>query len=838
MKVGTVKDAARGRWLELLSELGGLPYELLDGQHHPCPRCGGTDRFRLIDPEAGAVLCNQCFREDNGDGIAAIAWLRDWPFKEALDRVAERLGLEDEGRKKKRRSDDRLQFYGWKDAIVFGWCRSKPGVSLEAVQAQGGETARWKGRYTVVAIPILALDLAVSGWIIWNSTGEVLPRNRNEASKVLVTTGSRTGWVGRWALERMAAAEVVWKVEGPTDLLALWTAIPPELRDRHLVIANPFGAVEKPRAELLEVIRGKTIRVVGDLDAAGKAGAARWAEAIAELAADCRVVPLTAGPWKDIRDWLNAGHGYPELLAAAEAAPGVVAGSSVRLTAAVSPQAGEISPSSPSAAGAESPFSQGDEAVDDPSRLAREFLRFKAKRVACYLDEVYYWAEGRWEKKQADVVRSEVICFLRKEFHRINLEEREAAKHIEGPPKKVRKIDNRLTLSVLTNLKAFCCVPPEVKWGREIIFPEDVGLIDGGEQRHCISLENGVLQVEAFLEGKPLAEILRPHSPSWWSPNKMPYAFDPAAGASRRRCWEGFLARNLEGDPDRVGILQEWAGYCLVPDTSLQRFLILEGEGANGKSVYCAMLEALLGPENVSHVPLELWHNRFALAPTVGRLLNIASEVGEVDRQAEGILKAFVSGDMMNIDRKGREAIEILSFTRLAIATNNRPRFSDRSSGIWRRMLLVPFTVQIPEGERVAGMDKYTWWLRSGEMPAILNWALDGLGRLIQRRRFSESESTKEAVEDYRMESNPAREFLTETFQAEIEGEVKVKDAYKEYRDWCEASGYKPLGNRAFGKEVKRVFVSCRKVKRGPRQAREWHYFGIGRASNRTILDG
>ena len=56
MNVLTIKVAAAGRWPEILAALGGIPAEVLDGQHHPCPKCGGKDRFRMIDTDAGGAI--------------------------------------------------------------------------------------------------------------------------------------------------------------------------------------------------------------------------------------------------------------------------------------------------------------------------------------------------------------------------------------------------------------------------------------------------------------------------------------------------------------------------------------------------------------------------------------------------------------------------------------------------------------------------------------------------------------------------------------------------------------------------------------------------------------
>ena len=88
-----VKSAANGRWTVILPPVTGIDAAVLDEKKHPCPKCGGTDRFRCLDAETGALFCNQCFNTKNGDGFAAIQWLTGWTFPEALQAVAESLNL-------------------------------------------------------------------------------------------------------------------------------------------------------------------------------------------------------------------------------------------------------------------------------------------------------------------------------------------------------------------------------------------------------------------------------------------------------------------------------------------------------------------------------------------------------------------------------------------------------------------------------------------------------------------------------------------------------------------------------------------------------------------------
>jgi putative DNA primase/helicase len=220
-----------------------------------------------------------------------------------------------------------------------------------------------------------------------------------------------------------------------------------------------------------------------------------------------------------------------------------------------------------------------------------------------------------------------------------------------------------------------------------------------------------------------------------------------------------------------------------------------------------AGLHAMLGEANVSTVPLEDFGRRFATAQTLGKLVNVCPEVGELDRTAEGTLKAFVAGDRMTFERKGKDAFTARPTARLVLSTNNVPRFSDRSEGVWRRLLLLPFTRQIPAGERVAGLDKPEFWLRIGEAAGMLNWALGGMKRLKENGlRFSEPAACRAALQEHRTDSDPCRAFLEEHYVAAEGKVVRAGDLYTSYKVWCEANGFRAVSANNFGRQVRRVF--------------------------------
>ena len=143
-----------------------------------------------------------------------------------------------------------------------------------------------------------------------------------------------------------------------------------------------------------------------------------------------------------------------------------------------------------------------------------------------------------------------------------------------------------------------------------------------------LAFQNGLVSVDEAL-GDLSAPSIHPHSPEWFNDSVFPFAFDVMAEAP---LWEAFLDQVLEGDAERIAVIQELFGYCVIPGNSFHKFFLFEGQGANGKSVGLKMLEAMLGRENISSVPLGLFGERFQLVSTIGKLANIAPEADSSTR--------------------------------------------------------------------------------------------------------------------------------------------------------------------------------------------------------------
>lgn len=619
-------------------------------------------------------------------------------------------------------------------------------------------------------------------------------------------------------------ADVIYLVEGEKDADRLVKC--------GLNATTVPGGAGKWNDSYSETLRGRHVVLIPDMDRANEKTGIRpgWnhvvkvANALLGIAASVRILelPNTFEPplvpkW-DVSDWLDRGGTKQQFMAALTACPQWTR--------------------QPIPGDSDHPDTQPVEADDDPHRLAALYLgQFKHPdgiTLRYWRDAFHRWDGRAYRAIPTPEVRAEIATCCKTEFDRIN-----AAKLKNWIPSdsnplapQAQKVTQSLTGNVLLALQGLTLLSGNIEQPAWIDLPSGSPLLKRSV-RDFIALENGILDVGKLLTAESAA--LLPHSPRWFSPVAMEFDFNPDAECPH---WKSFVQRNLEADPERADMLQEWFGYCLTIDTSYQRFLFLEGEGSNGKSVICAALTALLGQDNVSHVSLEMFAKDFVLTQTLGKLANIAAEVGEIDKLAEGYLKSFTAGDRMTFNRKNQSLIEAQPTARLVLSANNRPRFSDRSEGIWRRMLILPLTVTIQPHERVYGMDKAEWWLRQDELPGMLNWALAGLYRLREQRAFTIPKISSEALNDFKEEANPARRFLVENYEEDPNGTVVTQDVYRHYRGWCEDHGNKPLASNQFAKEISRVFKNTTRKKVVSFEGQRVNGFSGIEKRNENFFDG
>lgn len=321
-----------------------------------------------------------------------------------------------------------------------------------------------------------------------------------------------------------------------------------------------------------------------------------------------------------------------------------------------------------------------------------------------------------------------------------------------------------------------------------------------------LNLKNGILDL---VTGDLLA-----HTPEYYSTLQTDLDFDPLAICP---LWREHLNLVLPVREEQY-LMAEMFGYCLVPDTSLQKGFLLYGEGNNGKSVCTDVLEAMVGEQNCGALELKDFGNQFRPAQLKNKLINISGEQSSEGLVDDAIVKKIISGDPITVEKKYENAYRDRLFARFIVNCNILPKTRDKTRGWYRRWIIIPFKMEVEDYDRVPNFSKE---IIKTELSGVLNWALLGLMRLRKNGDFSIPPSSSEALEEYKQEINPTLQFMEERLYKERDSALHkynepgtlLGDIYGSYKAWCENNGYKPLNSGNLAHEVEKYFHVTRKKK-------------------------
>jgi putative DNA primase/helicase len=326
---------------------------------------------------------------------------------------------------------------------------------------------------------------------------------------------------------------------------------------------------------------------------------------------------------------------------------------------------------------------------------------------------------------------------------------------------------------------------------------------DINKNKHLICLQNGTLDTNSY-------ELLE-HSPTHGLMTKTNIEWNPDATCPR---WLQFLDEIFVNDIDKaqkIAFVKEWFGYCLVPDSSLHKFVLMVGAGGNGKSVLLFILTQLIGLANVSHAHIERLDEKYVRAELEGKLVNISSEISADATIADGYLKAIVAGDIVEAERKFKPSFSFRPYVRLIGATNGLPRLLDHSEGFARRAIILSFNRIFSEHEQ----DHTLEHTLLNELSGILTWAVEGLRQLRERKKFDIPSSSTAALAKYRKDSDPVQLFAEECLEL-IDGRgMPPAEIYRSYQDWNRQNGFSPMNKVRFGKRLAELLGDDKKHRSG-----------------------
>jgi putative DNA primase/helicase len=504
----------------------------------------------------------------------------------------------------------------------------------------------------------------------------------------------------------------------------------------------PMGA-GKWEDNYTKTLTGAKVVIIPDNDKAGKKHARNIANKLHGKAKSVKILQLPGLAKKeDVTDWLNKGFDKDDLLQLLKDCPTYKPGS----------QQGER-------------HKQFEDFL--PSPIAREIIKQEKEkgRLWKYVAEkelfYLYNNTGYWKSANSQYLKK----IIRKALYEYN-----------------SKWDKRHNVQeIIEAMKSL------------LLDPENVKLFDAGQNPNTryINLKKGMLDWEN--------DKLLSHDPEYYSQFQLPINYNPDQGCPN---WKQALKQWVPEKEARQ-FLQEFVGYCLIPDTSMHKAVILHGTGSNGKSTFLNVLTSLFGEENLSSIPLHRLSERFETANIQDKLVNICPDIDPTYLKETGILKTMIAGEKLRGEYKYGASFDFNPVIKLIFSANEIPKARDKTEAWYRRFEIVKFPNKFRKTD--PGFDPHLEEKLKKELPGILNWSIKGLKRLKEQRHFTQSKLIKEAKREYERENDTVVAFIEDMTDYPEENYEVGQEVYEEYQRYCEGAGMKYTSRRTFTSKLKKL---------------------------------
>jgi putative DNA primase/helicase len=307
-----------------------------------------------------------------------------------------------------------------------------------------------------------------------------------------------------------------------------------------------------------------------------------------------------------------------------------------------------------------------------------------------------------------------------------------------------------------------------------------------------INLQNGTYQIT------PTKRDLRAFNRNDFLTHQLPFEFEPDAKAP---LFKKYLDEVLP-DVDKQKIFAEYCGYIFIKPSvlKLEKMLILFGTGANGKSVFFEILNALLGTENFSSYSLQdlTNDNGYYRAKIGSKLVNYASEInGKLETD---IFKQMASGEPLSVRLPYGEPYILNDYAKLIFNCNELPKDVEHTNAFFRRFLIIGFDVTIAENKQDKELANK---IINNELSGVFNWILQGLDRVLKQKKFSKCEAVEMARSNYETQSDSVKIFIEDYEYKTSTSYTTISELFQKYKVNCIEDGFRPVNKSNFMKRLK-----------------------------------
>lgn len=259
---------------------------------------------------------------------------------------------------------------------------------------------------------------------------------------------------------------------------------------------------------------------------------------------------------------------------------------------------------------------------------------------------------------------------------------------------------------------------------------------------------------------------------------------------------DNFLNFICCGHKDMRVVIEEILGHILLVDRFPHKIFFLTGSGANGKSTFVEMITKFTGDLS-SHIDIANFDDGTSLISLIGKLVNVADDVDAIYLEKSKNLKTMASGNTVGARAIYSQPITLKNTATLIFTANEPPVFKDKSDGIGRRLVILPFENKVKE--RIYNLDELI--STDNAKSYLLNLALQGVKRIYDNKlEMSRSATVEQATKQYYLDNDSVLAYLND--YPDINNNP-IRTIYEAYEEFCEDSNLKAVSLNKFSRRLK-----------------------------------
>lgn len=319
---------------------------------------------------------------------------------------------------------------------------------------------------------------------------------------------------------------------------------------------------------------------------------------------------------------------------------------------------------------------------------------------------------------------------------------------------------------------------------------------EAADERY-IAFKNGIYDI--------YADELLDFSPNMYVTIQIPWNYNPEAYDKTTDTVLG----NISCHDDEIrALLEECVGYCFYKTNELGSSFFLIGDKSNGKSTFLKMIKYMLGKNNYSALDLSELSDRFNTATMYNKLANIGDDIGDeyLYGSKVAIFKKLVTGDTIKAEEKNQPVFMFDPFVKMFFAANEMPRIKDKTGAVLRRIVIVPFNAVFSKDDPTFKHNIIKDLITENAMEYLINIAIKGLHRILDRQNFTKPKCVTEKLEEYERNNDTVIQFVEEVGLDEIKGQ-SCDDVFVRYQTFCAKNGYQyPGAKNTFSASLKKKY--------------------------------